>query len=68
MAVYGTIAIGIVQIIMTVICVLIVDRVGRRILLLIGMIGMCVSAFGLSAFSIISNKVTKIIFQLFYSL
>jgi len=60
MAVYGTIAIGIVQIIMTIICVLIVDRVGRRILLLIGMMGMCVSAFGLSAFSIISNKVTEL--------
>lgn len=42
---------------MTFVCVLIVDKVGRRILLLIGMIGMCISAFGLAAFSILANKV-----------
>lgn len=55
--VYCTILLGVVQVIMTFVCVLIVDKVGRRILLLIGMIGMCISAFGLAAFSILANKV-----------
>lgn len=55
--VYCTILLGVVQVIMTFICVIIVDKVGRRILLLIGMLGMCLSAFGLASFSILANKV-----------
>ncbi|CAF0733414.1 unnamed protein product [Brachionus calyciflorus] len=43
--IYGTIIIGIVQILMTFVCMAIVDRAGRRILLLTGMIGMSVFSF-----------------------
>ena len=42
---------------MTVVCVVIVDRVGRKILLLIGMVGMCLSSFGLAAFSTLALQV-----------
>lgn len=72
--VYCTIMLGFVQVIMTFVCVVIVDKVGRKILLLVGMMGMCVSAFGLATFSILANKYTEdsylnyltVFFSIFY--
>ena len=58
--VYCTILLGAVQVVMTFVCVAIVDKVGRRILLLIGMIGMCISAFGLAIFSILGTNVNLV--------
>jgi hypothetical protein len=55
--IYCTIALGVMQVAMTVVCVVIVDRVGRKILLLVGMVGMCLSSFGLAAFSALANEV-----------
>lgn len=43
--IYGTIILGVVQIIMTFVCMIIVDKAGRRILLLSGMIGMSIFSF-----------------------
>ena len=40
---------------MTLVCMAIVDKAGRKILLLVGMIGMCVSAFVIGV-TIIVNK------------
>ena len=53
--VYCTILLGVVQVIMTFVCMVIIDKAGRKILLLIGMIGMCISAFGLATASILSK-------------
>ncbi len=64
-SVYCTISLGFVQVIMTFICVVIIDRVGRRILLLIGMMGMCVSAFGLATFSVLATRVKIVNLRLF---
>ncbi|RNA10267.1 solute carrier family facilitated glucose transporter member 1-like [Brachionus plicatilis] len=55
--IYGTIILGAVQIAMTFVCMAIVDRAGRRILLLTGMIGMCISSFMLALTRIFSDKV-----------
>ena len=54
--IYATIILGAVQIVMTVVCMLIVDRAGRRILLLLGMIGMSVFSFGLAITRVIGEK------------
>lgn len=54
--IYGTIILGVVQIIMTFVCMIIVDKAGRRILLLIGMIGMCIFSFMLALTRIFSVK------------
>lgn len=43
--VYGTIILGVVQLVMTFVCMLIIDKVGRKILLLAGMIGLAVFSF-----------------------
>ncbi len=45
---YGTIILGVVQLLMTIICMFIIDRAGRKILLLIGFVGMCIFSFGLA--------------------
>jgi MFS family permease len=42
---YVTIILSIVQVFMTLICMFIIERVGRRTLLIYGCIGMCISAF-----------------------
>ena len=41
---------------MTLVCMSLVDKLGRRMLLLTGMIGMCISSFGMAIFQIL-NKV-----------
>lgn len=46
--VYATIILGVVQLVMTIVCMFIVDRAGRKLLLLIGMIGLAVFSFGLA--------------------
>lgn len=43
--VYGTIILGGVQIVMTAVCMFIIDKAGRKILLLSGMIGMSLFSF-----------------------
>lgn len=53
---YGTIILGAVQIVMTFVCMIIVDKAGRRILLLSGTIGMCVFSFMLALTRIFSVK------------
>lgn len=51
-SILATVGIGIVNVIATVFAILFLDRLGRRPLLLIGLIGMCLTLFGLSlAFS-----------------
>lgn len=42
---YFTIIISAIQIVMTLVCAIIIEKAGRKILLLAGMIGMCVSSF-----------------------
>ena len=49
--------IGFVQLIMTVVCMFIIDKAGRKKLLLIGMIGMCLFAFGLAIFRTLSVSI-----------
>lgn len=46
-----------VQLIMTFVCLAIVDKLGRKILLITGMIGMSLSSFALATFRILSEKV-----------
>ena len=48
---------GAVQVIMTLVCMVIVDKAGRKKLLFIGMIGMCVSAFALAIFQTLVIKI-----------
>lgn len=45
---YGTIILGVVQVIMTLVCVLIIEKAGRKMLLFIGFVGMCISCFGIA--------------------
>lgn len=45
MPIYATIVLGVVQLIMTFVCMLIVDKAGRKILLLLGMSGMSIFSF-----------------------
>jgi hypothetical protein len=45
---YGTIILGVVQVVMTVVCVLIIEKAGRKLLLFAGFVGMCISSFGLA--------------------
>lgn len=42
--------VDIVNLIMTFVCMMVVDRAGRRILMLIGLVGMCLSSVGLALF------------------
>lgn len=44
---YATILLGVVQLVMTLVCTGLIERAGRKILLLVGMIGMCLSSFGI---------------------
>lgn len=46
--IYATILLNAVQFVMTLVCLFIIDRAGRRILLIAGMLGMCVFSFLLS--------------------
>lgn len=46
-AIYATIGIGVVNVIMTIVAVLIIDKIGRRPLLITGLIGMSLSLFTL---------------------
>ena len=46
--IYATILLNAVQFVMTLVCLFIIDRAGRRILLIVGMGGMCVFSFLLS--------------------
>jgi hypothetical protein len=48
---------GVVQLIMTFVCLAIVDKLGRKILLITGMIGMSLSSFALATFRILSETV-----------
>jgi hypothetical protein len=56
-ATYCTIGLGVVQLVMTFVCMILIERAGRRILLLAGMIGMSLSSFGLSTFLTLTQKV-----------
>ena len=38
---YGTIILGAVQVLMTLVCVLIIEKAGRKLLLFVGFVGMC---------------------------
>lgn len=53
---YGSILLNVIQVAMTFVCMVIVDRLGRRILLLAGMVGMCIFAYLMSVTSIVSEK------------
>ena len=48
--IYASISLGGVQVIMTIVCLFIVDKAGRKKLLFVGMIGMMFSAFSLAIF------------------
>jgi MFS family permease len=54
--IYASISLGGVQVIMTIVCMFIVDRAGRKKLLFIGMIGMMFSAFSLAIFQTLVIK------------
>ena len=41
---YGTLIIGVINVIMTGVCMFLIDKLGRKILLLAGMIGLAVSS------------------------
>jgi hypothetical protein len=45
---YATLLLGGVQVVMTIACMLIIDKAGRKPLLLIGQIGMSLFSFGLA--------------------
>jgi hypothetical protein len=49
-AVYATIVIDMFKVAMTVVCVLLIEKAGRRKLLITGLIGMVVSCLGLAIF------------------
>ena len=49
---YGTIILGAVQVLMTLVCVLIIEKAGRKLLLFVGFVGMCLSCVGLALASI----------------
>ena len=53
---FGTLAIFVLQVLMTFVCIAVIDKFGRKILLLIGTIGMCIFAFGIAIFQIIIEK------------
>lgn len=59
--VYATIVLGVVQIIMTFVCMLIVDKAGRKILLLLGMVGMSVFSFSLAICRIYGVRIFDIL-------
>ena len=48
---------GIVQVIMTIICMVVVDKAGRKILLLIGIVGMSLSSFLLVTFRVLGVRI-----------
>ena len=56
---YGTIAIAGLQVVMTFVCMAVIDKCGRKILLLIGTIGMCIFSLGIAIFLII-NEASKV--------
>ena len=43
--IYATILLNFIQLIMTVVCMFVIDRAGRRVLLILGLIGMCFSSY-----------------------
>lgn len=47
-SIFATIGIGVVNVLSTVFAIFFLDRIGRRPLLLVGLVGMCVSLLGLS--------------------
>ena len=51
---YGTLALGATQIIMTLVCVFVIEKAGRKLLLFIGFVGMTISHFGFALFRILS--------------
>jgi SP family galactose:H+ symporter-like MFS transporter len=54
-AILATLAVGVVNVLMTVVAVRLLDRVGRRVLLLIGLIGMIVGLAALGAAFLVPN-------------
>ena len=54
---YTTIVLGVVQLIMTFVCLVVVDRIGRKVLLLVGTVGMCVSCFGIAIFRVLNEVI-----------
>lgn len=54
--IYATILLGVVQVMMTIVCSLLIERAGRKMLLFTGMVGLFASAFSLAAFRIIGDK------------
>jgi MFS family permease len=48
MATYGTIILGVVQLVMTVICMFIIEKVGRKPLLIVGFGGMCIFSLAIA--------------------
>ena len=53
---YASILLGVVQLGMTVVCMFLVDRLGRRLLLLIGIGGMCIFSYLLATTSVVAEK------------
>lgn len=49
---YGTIILGVLQVVMTILCLFTIEIAGRRVLLLIGTVGVSLSCFSLSIFRI----------------
>ena len=47
----------VINLLMTFVCLAVIDRLGRRILLLLGMVGMCFSSVGLALFMTLNNRV-----------
>ncbi|CAF0733335.1 unnamed protein product [Brachionus calyciflorus] len=68
---YATILLGVVQLVMTLVCTVIIEKAGRKILLLIGMGGMCLSSFGIGLTRIFSGEAEwlnylTVVFSVFY--
>ena len=63
---YATIILGVVQLVMTIVCMFIVDRAGRKALLMIGMIGMSVSSFGLAICRILAVIKLNLLIKFFF--
>jgi MFS family permease len=69
--IYATILIGVVQVVMTLVCTFIIEKAGRKILIIIGLIGMSVSSFVLAISRIYSvlkknSSIFEIVLLIFF--
>lgn len=59
--IYASISLSLVRLIFTILCLFIIDKAGRKKLLLIGMLGMMASAFSLAIFQTLVNIFKQIL-------